>query len=66
MGGHAVGGGEGQGVGPAGPAAGVPLSVAVPFRLSTNVTPPGRVPVSVSAGVGEPVVVTVKVPAGPP
>jgi hypothetical protein len=48
---------------------GVPLSVAVPFPLSTKVTPIGR-PVAgeiVIVGVGEPVVVTVKVlrmPAG--
>jgi hypothetical protein len=38
----------------------VPVMVAVPFPLSVKVTPEGRVPVSVSAGVGEPVVVTVK------
>jgi len=47
------------------PAAGVPLNVAVPFPLSTNVTPLGSVPVSVSVGVGDPVVVTVKLPAVP-
>jgi hypothetical protein len=46
-------------------AAGVPASVAVPFPLSTNVTPVGSAPVSVSAGSGKPVVVTVKVPAWP-
>jgi hypothetical protein len=44
------------------PAAGIPLSVAVPFPLSLNVTPLGNVPVSVSVGVGAPVVVTVKLP----
>ena len=36
----------------------VPLRVAVPFPLSTNVTPLGRLPDSVMAGVGVPVVVT--------
>src|SRR5215472_873275 len=50
---------------PALPDAGVPLSVAVPFPLFTNVTPLGSVPVSVSDGVGAPVVVTVKLPAAP-
>ena len=45
---------------PALPDAGVPLSVAVPFPLFTNVTPLGSAPVSVSDGVGVPVVVTVK------
>ena len=47
------------------PAAGVPLSVAVPLPLLTNVTPLGSVPVCVSVGVGVPVVVTVKLPAVP-
>jgi hypothetical protein len=47
------------------PAAGVPLNVAVPFPLFTNVTPLGSVPVSVSVGAGDPVVVTVKLPAVP-
>jgi hypothetical protein len=47
------------------PAAGVPLSVAVPFPLLTNVTPLGSAPVSVTDGVGVPVVVTVKFPAAP-
>jgi hypothetical protein len=47
------------------PEAGVPLSVAVPFPLSLNVTPLGSVPVSVRLGVGDPVVVTVKIPAVP-
>src|SRR5215472_12572307 len=50
---------------PALPDAGVPLSVAVPFPLFTNVTPLGSVPVFVSDGVGVPVVVTVKLPAVP-
>ena len=45
------------------PATGVPLRVPVPLPLSTNVTPPGRVPVLVNDGVGEPVAVTVNVPA---
>ena len=47
------------------PDAGVPLSIAVPFPLSTNVTPLGSAPVSVRVGVGDPVVVTVKLPAVP-
>src|SRR5204863_9279560 len=47
------------------PAAGVPPSVAVPFPLSLNVTPLGSAPVSLSDGVGVPVVVTVNVPAVP-
>jgi hypothetical protein len=47
------------------PAAGVPLSAPVPFPLSAKVTPLGSVPVSVSAGVGDPVVVTVNVAAAP-
>jgi hypothetical protein len=33
--------------------------------LFTNVTPPGSAPVSVRVGVGDPVVVTVKLPAVP-
>src|SRR5262249_6054828 len=44
------------------PAAGLPLSFAVPSPLSTNVTPDGKLPLSVSVGVGNPVVVTVKLP----
>ena len=58
-----VGGGDGERVGAAGPAAGVPARVAVPLPLSTKVTPAGRRPVSLRAAVGKPVVVTVKVPA---
>src|SRR5215472_18628715 len=46
-------------------AVGVPLSRAVPSWLSLNVTPFGRVPTSVRAGVGKPAAVTVKVPALP-
>ncbi len=49
-------------------ALGVPASVAVPSLLFTKVTPPGSAPVSVitiEALVGEPVVVTVKVPGVP-
>ena len=65
VGGHAVGGCDRQRVGAAVPAAGVPASVAVPSPLSTNVTPAGSAPVSVSAAVGNPVVVTVNVPAVP-
>ena len=46
--------------------AGVPLKVAVPSPLSTNVTPLGSVGLpSESVGSGTPVVVTVKVPAVP-
>jgi hypothetical protein len=48
------------------PAAGVPLSVAVPLPWSMNVTPAGNTPASViGATVGNPVVVTVNVPALP-
>ena len=47
------------------PAAGVPARVAVPSPLSTKVTPVGSAPVSLSAAVGVPVVVTVNVPALP-
>jgi hypothetical protein len=47
------------------PAAGVPINVAVPFALATNVTPLGSTPASVMDGAGAPVVVTVKVPAPP-
>ena len=47
------------------PAAGVPERVAVPLPLSTKVTPVGSAPVSLSAEVGNPVVVTVNVPAVP-
>ena len=47
------------------PAAGVPPSVAVPFPLFVKVTPFGRAPDSLSAGVGDPVAVTVKLPAVP-
>src|SRR5271166_6919571 len=44
------------------PAAGVPLSTPV---AASNVTPLGKAPVSLSVGVGVPVVVTVKLPAVP-
>ena len=50
---------------PSVPVAGVPDRVAVPFPLSTNVTPVGSGPLSPMAGVGEPVVVTVNEPAAP-
>jgi hypothetical protein len=50
---------------PAVPDAGVPLSVAVPFPLLTNVTPLGSAPLSLTDGVGVPVAVTVKLPAVP-
>ena len=41
----------------------VPLNVAVALPLSWNVTPLGRAPDSLNEGVGEPVAVTVKLPA---
>lgn len=41
----------------------VPLRVAVPSPLSTKVTPDGRLPDSVRAALGLPVVVTLKVPS---
>jgi len=44
------------------PVAGVPANVPVPLPLSTNVTPLGNAPTSVSDGVGVPVPVTVNVP----
>ena len=47
------------------PVFGIPDSVAVPFPLSTKVTPLGRAPVSFNAAVGVPVVVTLKDPAVP-
>ena len=50
---------------PAVPVAGRPLRPAVPFPLSTKLTPVGRAPDSVRAAVGYPVEVTVKVPALP-
>ena len=46
-------------------AAAVPDIVAVPFPLSVKFTPPGKDPVLAKAGVGLPVVVTVKVPLVP-
>src|SRR6266436_5177956 len=46
-------------------AVGVPLSVPVPLPLLRNVTPAGKAPLSVMLGVGDPVVVTVDVPAAP-
>jgi hypothetical protein len=47
------------------PDAGVSVSVPVPFPLSLNVTPLGSAPVSLSEGVGLPVVVTVKLASVP-
>jgi hypothetical protein len=48
------------------PDAGVPLSVPVPFPLSTKVTPFGKVaPPSLTAGGGKPVVITVNDPGEP-
>src|SRR6267143_399673 len=46
-------------------AVGVPLSVPVPLPLSRNVTPAGKAPLSVMLGVGDPLVVTLNVPAAP-
>jgi hypothetical protein len=43
----------------------VVLIVAVPFPLSVNVTPAGNVPLSVSAGAGNPVAVTVNALGAP-
>src|ERR1700722_8375643 len=44
----------------------MPLSVAVPFWLSTKLTPLGSaLPDSLNLGVGVPVVVTVKLPSVP-
>ncbi len=50
---------------PPAPAEGVPAMVAVPLPLSVKLTPAGREPVLVIAGVGAPVVVTVNEPAEP-
>jgi len=47
---------------PAVPDAGVPLRTPV---VVLNVTPPGSVPVSLNVGAGNPVAVTVNVPAAP-
>jgi hypothetical protein len=47
------------------PVAEVPEMVAVPFPLSLKDSPLGRLPVSLSAGVGDPVVVTVKLKTRP-
>src|SRR5215472_4770202 len=47
------------------PVAGVPVNVPVPLPLSTNVTPLGNAPTSVSEGVGVPALVTVNVPGVP-
>src|SRR5258708_35355203 len=46
-------------------AVGVPLSVPVPLPLLRNVTPGGKVPLSVMLGVGDPLVFTLNVPAAP-
>src|SRR5258707_11892208 len=46
-------------------AVGVPLSVPVPLPLLRNVTPAGKAPLSVMLGVGNPVAVTLNVPAAP-
>lgn len=44
---------------------GVPPRTPPPEVLAVNVTPPGRAPLSVTVGVGVPVVVTLKEPAVP-
>ena len=54
-----------SGYAPPEPGAGVPASVAVPSALGVNVTPAGSAPVLDSVGAGNPVVVTVNVPAPP-
>ena len=43
----------------------MPEIVAVPSPLSTKCRPAGSAPISVSFAVGEPLVVTVKLPAAP-
>ena len=43
----------------------VPLNVAVPLPLSPKVTPAGSAPLSVIVPTGDPLVVTVNVPAFP-
>jgi len=45
--------------------AGIPLTVAVPFPLSVNVTAFGSDPTSLNTGVGTPVAVTLNVPFVP-
>ena len=47
------------------PTVAVPAMVAVPLPLSVKVIPAGRAPVSVRAGAGSPVVVTVKLKGAP-
>jgi hypothetical protein len=47
------------------PDAGVPDSVAVPFPLSTNVTPGGSAPDDMNVGTGNPDAMTVKLPGDP-
>ena len=47
------------------PAAGGPLMVAVPLPLSTKLTPVGKAPTSDNAGLGNPEVVTIKLPFVP-
>jgi hypothetical protein len=44
---------------------GVPANVAVPLPLSVKVIPDGNAPVSLIAGVGDPLVLTVKLKADP-
>src|SRR5581483_4274382 len=51
--------------GPSLPGSGVPYSVAVPSWLLTKKSPEGRSPVSVNPAVGEPLVVTAKLPKLP-
>src|SRR5258708_32000955 len=46
-------------------AVGVPLSVPFPLTWLRNATPAGKVPLSVMLGVGDPLVVTLNVPAAP-
>ena len=62
FGSDAVGGGDGDRVGPAGAGC---RGAGQDTGGRVRVTPPGSVPVSVKVGAGKPVAVTVKVPAVP-
>jgi len=47
------------------PAVGVPLRLAVPFRLSVKLIPPGKVPVKLNVGEGYPLLVKANDPGVP-